>query len=163
MHYLISSVVGGIEVRPPLGDLGRALLSRSVLILRGRPGVAPWLVHAGLAKFVSSDYKPMNVQCARKLSTSDNKPHLPLQASRRTITCRSQSNVPTVESGWRLAAQPRRRDNCQTRRGLPALSSGQASSLVRKGRRRPPSGRQLLLLLWLHFLYSPRKADARPQ
>ena len=51
MYYLISSVVGGVEVRPPLGDLGRALLSRSVLILRGHPGVAPWLSHAGLAKF----------------------------------------------------------------------------------------------------------------
>ena len=51
MYYLISSVVGGVEVRPPLGDLGRALHSRSVLILRGSPGVAPWLSRAGLAKF----------------------------------------------------------------------------------------------------------------
>ena len=55
VYYLISSVVCGVEVRPPLGDLGRALLSRSVLILlihlRGHPGVAPWLSHAGLAKF----------------------------------------------------------------------------------------------------------------
>ena len=51
VYYLISSVVGGVEVRPPLGDLGRALLSRSVLILRGHPSVAPWLSHAGLAKF----------------------------------------------------------------------------------------------------------------
>ena len=51
VYYLIFSVVGGVEVRPPLGDLGRALLSRSVLILRGHPGVAPWLSHAGLAKF----------------------------------------------------------------------------------------------------------------
>ena len=39
VYYLISSVVGGVEVRPPLGDLGRALLSRSVLNLRDHPGV----------------------------------------------------------------------------------------------------------------------------
>ena len=47
LPYLLSltSVVGGVEVRPPLGDLGRALLSRSVLILSGHPGVAPWLSH----------------------------------------------------------------------------------------------------------------------
>ena len=51
VYYLISAVVGGVEVRPPLGDIGRALLSRSVLILQGHPGVAPWLSHAGLAKF----------------------------------------------------------------------------------------------------------------
>ena len=52
MYLLISSVVSGIEVRPPLGDLVlHELLRRSVLILRGHPGVAPWLSYAGLAKF----------------------------------------------------------------------------------------------------------------
>ena len=51
MYYLTSLVVGDVEVRPPLGDVGRALLSRSVLILRGHTGVVPWLSHAGLTKF----------------------------------------------------------------------------------------------------------------
>ena len=51
MYCLISSVVGGVEVRPPLGDLGRALFSQALLVLRGHPGVAPWLSHEGLTKF----------------------------------------------------------------------------------------------------------------
>ena len=42
---LISSVVCGIEVRPPLGDLGHALFSQALLVLRGHPGVASWLSH----------------------------------------------------------------------------------------------------------------------
>ena len=51
MYCLVSSVVGGVEVRPPLGDLGRALFSQALLVLRGHPGVAPWLSHEGLTKF----------------------------------------------------------------------------------------------------------------
>ncbi len=51
MYCLISSVVGGDEVRPPLGDLGRALFRQALLVLRGRPGVASWLSHEGLTKF----------------------------------------------------------------------------------------------------------------
>jgi len=48
--YLSSSVVVvGVEDRPPLGDLGRALRHRSTLVLRGHPGVPPWLPHEGLA------------------------------------------------------------------------------------------------------------------
>ena len=51
MYCLVSSVVGGVEVRPPLGDLGRALFSQALLVFRGHPGVAPWLSHEGLTKF----------------------------------------------------------------------------------------------------------------
>ena len=51
MYYLISSLVVGGEVGPPPGDLGRALFSHSLLVLRGQPGVASWLSHAGLTKF----------------------------------------------------------------------------------------------------------------
>ena len=51
MYYLISSVVVGDEVRPPPGGLGRALFSHSLLVLRGQPGVASWLSHAGLTEF----------------------------------------------------------------------------------------------------------------
>ena len=51
MYCLISSVVGGVKVRPPLGDLGRALFSKALLVLRGHPGVAPWLSHEGITKF----------------------------------------------------------------------------------------------------------------
>ncbi len=36
VYCLISAVVGGIEFRPQLGDLHRALLSHSMLVLRGR-------------------------------------------------------------------------------------------------------------------------------
>ncbi len=48
---LISSVVGGVEVCPPLGDFGRALFRSALIVLRGRPGVASWLSHEGLTKF----------------------------------------------------------------------------------------------------------------
>ena len=51
MYCLISSVEGGVEVRPPLGDPDRALFSQALLVLRGHPGVAPWLSHEGLTKF----------------------------------------------------------------------------------------------------------------
>ena len=51
MYCLVSSVVGGVEVRPPLGDLDRTLLSQALLVLRGHPGVASWLSHEGLPKF----------------------------------------------------------------------------------------------------------------
>ncbi len=51
VHCLVSSVVWGVEVRPPLGDFGRALFSQALLVLRGHPGVAPWLSHEELAKF----------------------------------------------------------------------------------------------------------------
>ena len=51
VYCLISSVVGSAEVRPPHGDLGRALFSQALLVLRGHPGVAPWLSHEGLTKF----------------------------------------------------------------------------------------------------------------
>ena len=51
VYCLISLVVGGVEVRPPLGDLGRALFSQALLVLRGHPGVASWLSHEGLNKF----------------------------------------------------------------------------------------------------------------
>jgi len=46
-----SSVVGGDEVRPPLGDISRALSSHALLVLRGYPGIASWLSHARLTKF----------------------------------------------------------------------------------------------------------------
>ncbi len=36
---------------PPLGDLGRALFSQLLLVLRGHSDVASWLSHAGLIKF----------------------------------------------------------------------------------------------------------------
>ena len=50
MYYLFSSVVVvGVEDRPPLGDLSRALRHRPALVLWGHPGVAPWLPHEGLA------------------------------------------------------------------------------------------------------------------
>ena len=45
---IVSSVA---EVRPPLGDFGRALFSQALLILRGHPIVAPWLSHEGLPQF----------------------------------------------------------------------------------------------------------------
>ncbi len=51
MYCFVSSVVGGVEVRPPLGDLGCALFSQALLVLIGHPGVAPWLLHEGLTKF----------------------------------------------------------------------------------------------------------------
>ncbi len=51
MYCLISSVAGGIETRPPLGDLDRALLSQALLVLRVHPGVASYLSHEGLTKF----------------------------------------------------------------------------------------------------------------
>ena len=51
MYCLISSVAGGVEVRPPLGDLDCALFSQALLALWGHPGVAPWLSHEGLTKF----------------------------------------------------------------------------------------------------------------
>ncbi len=51
VYYLIFSVVGVIGVRPPLGDLGRALFSQALLVLRRRPGVASWLSHARLTRF----------------------------------------------------------------------------------------------------------------
>ena len=41
----------GVEVRPPLGDLDRALFSQVMLVLRCHPGVASWLSHEGLTKF----------------------------------------------------------------------------------------------------------------
>ena len=50
MYCLASSVdVAGVEDRPPCGDLGCALRHRLALVLRIRPGVAPWLPHEGLA------------------------------------------------------------------------------------------------------------------
>ena len=50
VYYLsFPVVVVGIEDRPPLGDLGRALRHRPTLVLRGHPGVPPWLPHEGLA------------------------------------------------------------------------------------------------------------------
>ncbi len=51
VYCLICSLVGGVEVRPPLGDLGRALFRQALLVLRCHPGVASWLSHEGLAKF----------------------------------------------------------------------------------------------------------------
>ena len=51
VHCLISSIVAGVEVRPLLGDLGRALLSQALLVLRGHLGVACWLSYEGLTKF----------------------------------------------------------------------------------------------------------------
>ena len=51
MYYLISSVVVGDGVRPPPGNLGRALFSHSLLVFRGQPGVASWLSHEGLTEF----------------------------------------------------------------------------------------------------------------
>ena len=51
VYCLISSVVGGVEVCPPLGDLGRALSSQAQLVLWGHPGVSSWLSHEGLTKF----------------------------------------------------------------------------------------------------------------
>jgi len=44
-----SVVVVGVEDRPPLSDLGRALRRRPTLVLRGHPGVPLWLPHEGLA------------------------------------------------------------------------------------------------------------------
>ncbi len=41
VNCLISSVAGGFEVRPPLGDLGRALFRQALLVLWGHPGVSP--------------------------------------------------------------------------------------------------------------------------
>lgn len=49
LPYLLSC--WWLEVRPPLGDLDRALFSQALLVLRGHPGVAPWLSHEGLSKF----------------------------------------------------------------------------------------------------------------
>jgi hypothetical protein len=43
VYCLISSVAGGVEVRPPLGYLGRALFSQALLVRRCHPGVASWL------------------------------------------------------------------------------------------------------------------------
>ena len=42
---------GEPKIRPPPSDLGRALFSQALLVLRGHPGVAPWLSHEGLTKF----------------------------------------------------------------------------------------------------------------
>ena len=50
-EVFISSVDGGVEIRPPPSDLGRALFSQALLVLRGHPGVASWLSHEGLTKF----------------------------------------------------------------------------------------------------------------
>ena len=47
----VHDVVGDVEVRLPLGDLGRALFSQALLVLRCHPGVASWLSHVGLTKF----------------------------------------------------------------------------------------------------------------
>ena len=44
-----SVVVVGVEDRPPFGDLGRALRHCPTLVLRGHPGVPPWLPHEGFA------------------------------------------------------------------------------------------------------------------
>ena len=44
-------VVSGVEVRPPLCDLGRAFISQAPLILRCDPGIATWLPREGLPKF----------------------------------------------------------------------------------------------------------------
>ncbi len=43
----ISSVVGGVDVCPPVG----ALFSQALLVLRGNPSAASCLSHEGLAKF----------------------------------------------------------------------------------------------------------------
>ena len=48
VYCLISSVVDGVEVCPPLSDLGRALFSQAQLVLWGHPGVSSWLSHEGL-------------------------------------------------------------------------------------------------------------------
>ena len=48
---LVSSVVGGSEVSPPLGDLGHALFSRAQLVLWSYSSVASRLSHTGLTKF----------------------------------------------------------------------------------------------------------------
>ncbi len=58
MYCLISSVAGGVEVRPPLGDLGHALFSQPLLVLRGHPDVASWLSHEGLINFEGGGLKP---------------------------------------------------------------------------------------------------------
>ena len=47
-EVFISSVDGGVEIRPPPSDLGRALFSQALLVLRDHPGVASWLSHEGL-------------------------------------------------------------------------------------------------------------------
>ena len=51
VYYRASSVVVvvGVEDRPPFGNLGCALRHHPALILRGHPGLAPWLPHEGLA------------------------------------------------------------------------------------------------------------------
>ena len=50
VYYLsFSVVVVGVEDRPPLGYLGRALRRRPALVLRGHPDVPPWLPHEGRA------------------------------------------------------------------------------------------------------------------
>ena len=51
VYCLISSVVDGVEVRPPLGDFGRALFHQALPVLRSHPGVASWVSHEGLTKF----------------------------------------------------------------------------------------------------------------
>ncbi len=51
MYCLVSLAVGGVELRPPLGDLDHALFSQALLVVLGHPGVASWLSHEGLTKF----------------------------------------------------------------------------------------------------------------
>jgi hypothetical protein len=51
MYCLISSVIGGVEVRSPFGNLDRSLCSEVLLVLLGHPGVASWLSHVEHKKF----------------------------------------------------------------------------------------------------------------
>jgi len=44
-----TGVAVGIEDRPPFGDLGCALRHRPAPVFWSHPGVAPWLLHKGLA------------------------------------------------------------------------------------------------------------------
>ena len=57
-HLFSSVVVVGVEDRPPLGDLSRALRHGPALVLWGHPGVAPWLPHEGLANGEGGLNKP---------------------------------------------------------------------------------------------------------
>ena len=51
VYCLVSSVAGAVEVRPPFGDLGRALFSQALLVLRGHPDVVSRLLHEGLTNY----------------------------------------------------------------------------------------------------------------
>ena len=106
MHCLISSVANGAEVRPPLGDFGRALFRQALLVLRGHPSVASWLSHEGLPNLkgglVTSLRHP-----ARSYGRGQGSP---FGKSRREVEVGQVALKRPVESFFLVAGDSRRRD-----------------------------------------------------